>query len=73
MMKGSGKTETNLQSQEEILKSEIMVLRDLLQRAKWYTGKDIQSSPPTLEELRTFLAEVQEVRGGDGRDGVPQV
>jgi broad-specificity NMP kinase len=49
----------------EELECEVIVLRDLLRRAKWYTGEDEQSSPPTIDEVREFLTEVRAVLGGD--------
>ena len=48
---------------EEQLRSEIMVLKDVIRRSGWYLGTDKQALPPTLEQLREFHHEVKEVLG----------
>ena len=49
---------------EEQLRSEIMVLKDVIRRSGWYLGTDKQALPPTLEQLREFHREVKEVLRG---------
>lgn len=39
------------------------VLRDVLRRAGWYLGTDIQSSPPTQDEIAAFYHEVRSILG----------
>jgi len=49
----------------EVIECQIVVLKDVLRRAQWYLGKDIQSSLPTRQETLDFLAEVRAVLKGD--------
>ena len=58
----------NYESKAEQIKSEIMVLRDLLRRSGWYLGTDVQSSPPTRGETKNFLAELRQVLKGESDD-----
>ena len=45
----------------ETIECQILVLKDLLRRAKWHLGTDIQSSPPTTEETKEFINEISAV------------
>lgn len=70
-------------SQEEHLRSQIMVLKDALRRAGWYLGTDKQAHAPTQAETEEFLLEVRDVLGkettnndsqkGTGRGAGPAV
>lgn len=54
----------DLERKIEEMKSELFVKRDLIRRAGWYLGTDIQSSPPTIEETQMFLEELRGARNG---------
>ena len=54
-----------IMAKSDELECKITVLRDIIRRAQWHLGVDVQSSAPTRSETEQFLAEVRAVLKGD--------
>ena len=50
--------EFTLARRAEELTCQLLVMKDALRRARWYTGQDKQSVAPTPEQLQEFHDEV---------------